>query len=62
MDNRTAELRRLMREHNLTAEQVGHLIGRTSKTIFNWRLSEGQVIPVHALELLRVKIAAGVSA
>jgi hypothetical protein len=51
-----------MREHNLTAEQVGHLIGRTSKTIFNWRLSEGQVIPVHALELLRVKIAAGVSA
>jgi DNA-binding transcriptional regulator YiaG len=62
MDNRTAELHRIMRDHNLTAEQVAKLIGRTSKTVFNWRLSEGQAIPAQALELLRLKIASGVSA
>jgi len=62
MDNRTAELDRLMREYNMTARQVGRLIGRTPKTVRNWRGSIGRIIPTQALELLRTKIASGVQA
>jgi hypothetical protein len=62
MDNRTAELDRLMRDNNMTARQVGCLIGRTPKTVRNWRGSVGRTIPAQALDLLRTKIAAGVQA
>ena len=62
MDKRTAELIHLMRDHDMTAEQVAKLIGRTSKTVFNWRLGDGQIIPAHALELLRMKVTLGVNA
>jgi len=51
-----------MREYNMTARQVGRLIGRTPKTVRNWRGSIGRIIPTQALELLRTKIASGVQA
>lgn len=62
MDSRTAELDRIMRDNNMTARQVGNLIGRTPKTVRNWRGSDARTIPAQALELLRAKLASGVPA
>ena len=56
--NRTAELNRIMTESKLTARQVGALLGRDAHTVRNWRSSSDRTIPAHALELLRVKLAA----
>lgn len=47
-----------MREHNLTARQVGDMLNRTPKTIRNWRSSADRPIPDHALTILRSRIAA----
>jgi len=56
--NRTAELDRIMRDHGLTARQVGELLNRDAQTVRNWRSSNDRTIPEHALEVLRVKLAA----
>lgn len=60
MTDRTATLDALMRQHNLTARQVGDMLGRTAHTVRCWRCRiETNTIPQHALELLQMKIAAG---
>lgn len=48
----------MMREHKLTARQVGDMLNRTPKTIRNWRSSADRPIPEHALTILRARIAA----
>lgn len=57
--NRTNELDRLMRDKGLTARQIGALIGRTPKTVRNWRSSRDRTIPELALAALRAKLAEG---
>jgi hypothetical protein len=52
-------LNRLMRERNMTARQVGALVGAAPKTVRNWRSSVDRDIPAQAWELLRLKIGAG---
>ncbi len=59
--DRTAELDRLMRAHQLTARQVGRLVNRQPHTVRNWRSSRDRTIPAHTLELLRLKLDARVS-
>lgn len=47
-----------MREHDLTARQVGEMLGRTAHTVRVWRSKyEQRVIPEHTLAFLRMKIA-----
>lgn len=59
MHERTKQLDALMRDHDLTARDVGEMLGRTAHTIRVWRSSyEARVIPVIALELLKFKLAA----
>ncbi|WP_036041572.1 helix-turn-helix domain-containing protein [Bradyrhizobium yuanmingense] len=58
MTSRTQELDILMREHDLTARQVGEMLGRTPHTVRVWRSKyEQRVIPEHTLAFLRMKIA-----
>lgn len=59
---RKRELNRLMRERNMTARQVGDLVGATPKTVRNWRSSTDRGIPAQTWELLQLKIAAGSNA
>lgn len=48
-----------MKEHGLTARQVGEILGRTPHTVRVWRsVTADRIIPVHTLELLRLKLAA----
>lgn len=55
---RTKELDALMREHQLTARAVGDMLGRDAHTVRCWRSKHpGRVIPEHALELLKLKLA-----
>lgn len=59
MTDRTTELDALMRQHNLTARQVGDMLSRTPHTVRCWRCrTETNTIPAHALDLLKLKIAA----
>lgn len=58
MNTRTKQLDALMKEHGLTARQVGEMIGRTAHTVRVWRSKyEHRVIPEHTLSHLLVKIA-----
>lgn len=46
-----------MREHQLTARQVGELVQREAHTVRCWRSpGSGRVIPAHMLELLKLKL------
>jgi hypothetical protein len=54
---RSKELDALMREHKLTARQVGEMVGREPKTVRNWRSSADRPIPMHALQLLKSCLA-----
>lgn len=59
MNTRTAELRRLMRAHDISAREAGELIGRAAKTVRDWRCTtdEARVIPEHTLAVLKLKLA-----
>lgn len=60
--NRTKELDRLMRDKGLNARQIGELIGRSPKTVRNWRSSRDRTIPENTLAVLRAKLAEGAGA
>lgn len=59
---RTNELDRLMRDKRMTARQIGALVGRSAKTVRNWRSSRDRTIPEHTLVALRAKLAEGEAA
>lgn len=59
---RKRALNALMRDRNMTARQVGDLVGVTPKTVRNWRSSTDAGIPAQTWELLQLKIAAGSNA
>lgn len=52
------ELNDLMRAHNLRCKQVAELLGRSEKTVRNWRCHCGPNIPSTLMELLRLKLQA----
>lgn len=54
-----AELIKLMDAHKLKAEDVAKAVGRTEWSVRQWRSNSGQDIPAHMLELLQLKIDAG---
>jgi len=54
---RTARLNQLMVAHGLTARAAGALIGRTAKTVRNWRSSTDRPIPIYALAALADALA-----
>ena len=59
MHERTKQLDDLMRDHDLTARDVGEMLDRTPHTVRVWRSKyDARVIPPHALEVLRLKLAA----
>lgn len=60
MDDRTARLIQLMQQHQLTDEQVGHLLGRKRMTVRIWRAAGAnkvRTIPANELQLLEFKLA-----
>lgn len=62
MSDRTEQLRQIMYDHNLSADDVGALINRAASTVRVWR-SQGQhkrrTIPEHTLAVLITKLEAG---
>ena len=54
--SRAAELDKIMREHDLTARQVGALLNREPHTVREWRCKSGRQIPALALALLKSKL------
>lgn len=57
MKNRTERLRSLMAQHDLTAAQVGEILGRKPGTVRIWTCKNpGREIPAHTLELLEAKL------
>lgn len=54
--NRTAELDKIMRDHNLTARDVGKLLNREPHTVREWRCKSGRQIPTLALALLKKEL------
>lgn len=56
--NRNEELIQLMADHGLTVAAVAGMLKRRPMTVRIWRCkSSSRQIPVHALELLRAKVA-----
>lgn len=49
-------LRRLMQKHRLSCKAVAELLGRSPKTIRNFRCANGPQIPNTLLELLELKL------
>jgi hypothetical protein len=60
---RTEELRELMREHRLNADDVARLLHRSPHTVRAWRCegptAERQTIPAHMLDLLKLRLQQG---
>jgi transposase len=47
-----------MRDHDMSAREVGDMLGRTPHTIRVWRSKyDERIIPDHALQLLKFKLA-----
>lgn len=55
LDPRTVELRRLMRQHGLSARQVAALVGRSRQAVKRWT-GEFTIIDAALLELLKYKL------
>ena len=56
MNTPSNELNDLMTAHRLRCKQVAELLGRSEKTVRNWRCHHGPTIPASLLELLRLKL------
>lgn len=52
-------LRRIMREHGMSAQDVADATGRSVYAVYQWRSDRGAPLPAHMLELLQLKIQAG---
>lgn len=62
MSDKQNELDLIMKQHKLTARQVGVMLNREPHTVRCWRSKwEGRSIPEHALELLKLRIAQAAS-
>lgn len=58
MTTRTNELDALMRQHALTARQVGEILNRKPHTVRVWRSRYAErTIPDHTLQVLKMKLA-----
>jgi len=57
MNTNQIDLRNLMRDHNLTAHQVGEMLDRSPKTIYAWRTN--RVPPDWVVPILRNMIDKG---
>jgi hypothetical protein len=56
---RTAKLRALMKDHNLSAADVGGILNREAQTVRSWSCKYPQrAIPEALLELLELKLQA----
>lgn len=51
------KLRLIMTEHDLIAEDVAVMLGRTLSTVQTWMSKAGADMPNHLLELLEYKLA-----
>lgn len=59
MTTRTEQLKQLMKQHGLTIDKVAELLNRRPQTVRIWRCrDDNREIPEHALEVLRLKVAA----
>lgn len=57
MNKRTAQLRQLMAQNNLSCRDVAEITGRTENTVRIWRCKHGaRVIPEHTLRLLEAEL------
>jgi len=55
--DRTARLLHLMKEHQLSSEDVGGMLTRSAHTVRCWRCQwEARTIPEHTLAVLEMKI------
>lgn len=60
MNTNTEKLRALMRQHRLSAADVGRLLGRAPHTVRVWRVrNTTRPIPDNTLELLTLKLQQG---
>jgi hypothetical protein len=56
--DRTEQLKKLMADHKLSAEDVGELLTRSPQTVRCWRCQwDARTIPVHTLAVLEMKLA-----
>jgi hypothetical protein len=56
IDERTQKLKELMDTYQLTAAEVGEILGRNAQTVRVWRSSSTQHIPADALRLLEMTL------
>lgn len=53
----TRKFRELMDRHGISPKEAGEMLGRKTRTIYNWRGAYPQVIPDAMLELFELKLA-----
>lgn len=56
MNERTAELQELMKQHNLKVKDVAELLERKENTVHQWRQGTMRIIPDFALTVLKLKL------
>lgn len=57
MHERTARLRNLKQQHNLTGKQIAEILGRNHNTAMIWLMAETtRVIPEHCLRVLELEL------
>lgn len=56
MHERTARLRNLKQQHNLTGKRISEILGRNHNTAMIWLMAETtRVIPEHCLRVLELE-------
>jgi transcriptional regulator with XRE-family HTH domain len=59
MDNRTEQLRAIMKRHKLKAKDVAEIVGRSQTTVRIWRCASSvRPIPASVLRLLELELDA----
>lgn len=56
MTNNSEILDQIMRDRKISADEVARILGRTKKTVYQWRCN-AQPMPRHQLELLQFKLS-----
>lgn len=56
MHDRTRQLRDLMERHRQTPRDIGRLIGVSNRTVSNWKLENGPVIPQCRLDQIQFRL------